>query len=893
MANFNVESLGTDFLADKAGDNWQEVYDSISKGLMPKSTELTREEVQEANIVTDWIFQERRNAEQRAKRSSGRIRLRRLNRSEYLNCLRDLFHISEDVLRAHEAEVKEDSTFAGFDRLSESLFIDDTLWNNYYDVSSKMWDRDLFGPKPNTTKIRAYARDITWGKDHTLDSARFDYRLLLPEDGRSLGAPPFPVTLPTGASVFIQRDGGIEYLTGGTRTNNSMATPLIGRHPFGRPWSAGGGAWSDDIYAFLGKLLRDEKSEPGRYRFKLRAGAFKGRGEHAVHDVVVTYQFGHVGSQDMASCVIDAPLDRPREYAFEMTLHPPKGKGVATNTFTWNGTPFPEPNKKGHAGLILINPELSRFKKDATTSAKALHAEFNKAKASGDKARIAHADETLTNEYERVRADARELVQTLAQAKKPLYVYNPEINIQDIPRLWIEWWEVEGPIVEWPSRGRKRLFFDGDGEKRAIDSQYIRDIFSRFLPRAYRRPVTPAEVDTIVSWVAKVQKENNLSGLEAVKAGVKAVLCSPDFLFLCEYGGDSDGSRLLNDYELASRLSFFLWSSMPDDELFRLAADNRLHEPDVLKEQVQRMLRDAKAAAFTTNFTGQWLRVRDFGKTITDVSQYKSYTYELKRASRQEPYEFFKEILEKNLSILTFVDSDFVMINETLAKHYGIEGVTGDHFRKVKIEPRHHRGGGLGMAGVLTYLTDGIRTLPVRRAAFVLDALWNDPPKPPPPDAGELPRLKGNETVRQRLQKHKEVMMCASCHARIDPLGMALENYDAIGAWRDRQTGEWMKGDSSAPLLDVSGVLPDKSRKESEWRRFANLQEFKKALLDEKDRFIHGFTEKMLTYALSRPISRTMDRELIENIIHTASRDNYGLQSLVQAIVASEAFRRK
>jgi hypothetical protein len=405
------------------------------------------------------------------------------------------------------------------------------------------------------------------------------------------------------------------------------------------------------------------------------------------------------------------------------------------------------------------------------------------------------------------------------------------------------------------------LFFDG--ELRAINENYIREIFARFLPRAYRRPVEAAEADTIVQWVLQAQQRNHLSGSDAVKTGVRAMLCSPGFLLAAEPADESGRPRTLNDYELASRLSYFLWSSMPDEELFQLAANHRLHETAVLQAQVSRMIADPKAMQFVRNFAGQWLKIREFDKTKTDTGQYRSYTDALRKSSWQEPYEFFHEVLRGDLSVLYFVDSDFLVIDERLAKHYGIDGVAGDQFRKVAIRPAHHRGGVLGMAGVLTYLTDGLRTLPVRRAAYVLDTLWNDPPKPPPPGAGDLPTVNGkNLTVRQRLQQHRDSMMCASCHARIDPFGVALENFDAIGAWRERQNGEGLPGDERSPPLDVSGELPSGGRN-SPGRKFQTLAEYKAALLAEKDRFLHGFTEKMLTYALCRPISRTADRATI------------------------------
>src|SRR6185436_5075073 len=322
---------------------------------------------------------------------------------------------------------------------------------------------------------------------------------------------------------------------------------------------------------------------------------------------------------------------------------------------------------------------------------------------------------------------------------------------------------------------------------------------------------------------------------------------------------------------------------MPDAELAELAADRRLQEPKTLQAQVRRMIADPRAVGFVQNFTGQWLKVREFSSVTTDRNRYKDYDDDLRDSSGREPDEFFKEVLRQDLSILNFLDSDFVVINSRLATHYGIEGVTGAGFRRVALRPEHRRGGVLGVAGVLTFLTDGLRTLPVRRGAYVLDTLWNSPPPPPPPNVGDLPPVGKVKTVRDRLELHRQSDSCASCHAKIDPFGIALENYDAIGAWRDRHNGE-RRDEKNPPVLDVSGVLPS-------GREFKTVQEFKQALLAEKERFIRGFVEKVLSYALGRPVGAT-DRGTIDDILKAVGPE-HRMQSLIQAVVASPPFQMK
>jgi Protein of unknown function (DUF1595)/Protein of unknown function (DUF1587)/Protein of unknown function (DUF1592) len=561
LANFNVETLGTDFLADKTGDNWQEIYANLSNGAMPKRKKLSPREIEEANVVTDWIDQERRRAEQRGKVAPGRVEMRRLNRSEYLNCLRDLFSIEEEKVLAHAEELQQDSTFAGFDKIGASLYIDDALWNNYYELSAKLWDQYLFGPRPKTQRVIAYARDIKYGKNNR---DTFEYNCWENFTGRredaAIDRKAF-ITVPTGATVYRMRNGGIEYLTAGP----GYASTRIGSHTSSRLHDAGGGSWSDGVHKFLSDLMQNKESQPGLYRFKIRAGAFAGRGKHAVDAVKLTYEFGNVGSQDMHSVTIDAPLDQPRDYEWTMYLHPPKVAGARLNTLTWNGTPFIS-KFPSLSGVVLIDPEIEKLRREILQSISQLTREKEKARLNGDQAKVRELENKLIQENVRRFEEYKKLIQSFADAKRPVQIYNPEIPLDDIPRLWIESWEVEGPIVEWPPQGRKKLFFDGDGDARPLEPKYIREIFARFLPRAYRRPVEAAEVDAVVSWVLKAREEGKLSGLEAVKKGVKAVLCSPDFLFLREPNADAGKSRLLNDYELASRLSFFLWSSMPDDE---------------------------------------------------------------------------------------------------------------------------------------------------------------------------------------------------------------------------------------------------------------------------------------------------------------------------------------
>ena len=887
-AGFRIDTLGTDFLADKAADHWKEIYDNVGLGKMPPKDEARPKE-SDVTAVMDWIDREIRNAERRARNSSGRTR--RLNRTEYFNTLRDLFYLDENYVRSLADELPPDGKVDGFDRVGASLHIDQAQLAKYLELADRVLSEQILMPQPKpTVPIKDFTKEMQWRKE--TDGGKLT--VLNPTEafgGMFLGPNGWTkslATLATGAKVYEMKNGGIEYLAGG------RATPLGGHgHWANSGAGAGGGLWGSRVYQFLAKSTQE-----GKYRMKIRAGAFAGKGQYALEHVKVQFEFGKNGDTahyDRASVVVDAPLDQPQDFVMDVYLHPRPEIAVTNRVnFFWNGVASGSQASIGgkivQTGLVVRAPDLFKFEEECVREHERIaYVEGKKGTSQQKINELLKAQITeATEKYDRLVAD-------YVGAANPVFFYNPDFDLAAIPRLFIESCEVEGPIVEWPSRGRQALFVAG--EERPVDAGYIREIFAHFLPRAYRRAVAPQDVDHWVAWVLKAQADFKLSGVDAVKEGLKAVLCSPGFLLLEESpgeeatGDDSTGEKNkpqpLTDYELASRLSYFLWSTMPDEELFQLAAGKKLHEPKTLEAEVQRMLADPKGMGLVDNFAGQWLQVRDFGKTVTDRYHYQSYTDELQKSAWQEPYEFFQEVLRGDLSIINFLDSNFVVINKQLADHYGMTGVKeSDGFKKLAITPEQHRGGVLGMAGVLTYLTDGFRTLPVRRAAYVMDTLWNEPAKPPPPNVGDLPAVKGkNLTVRQRLEQHRGSAACASCHARLDPFGIALENYDAIGKWRERQNGEGFKGDDKSPALDVSGVLPG-------GRAFHDLPEFKQALLAEKDRFVRGFTKKMLTYALGRSVGAT-DRETVDAIVQKLERDEYRIQSLLQAVVASEPFRMK
>jgi hypothetical protein len=407
-----------------------------------------------------------------------------------------------------------------------------------------------------------------------------------------------------------------------------------------------------------------------------------------------------------------------------------------------------------------------------------------------------------------------------------------------------------------------------------------RQILANFAARAYRRQVRDDEVNRLMK-LFDLAKEQGDSFDKSIGIALQAALVSPHFLFRVEKDRTPDrpdGSYPLNDWEIASRLSYFLWSSMPDEELFRLAEHGKLTDPAVRAGQVKRMLRDPKAFALVENFGGQWLNLRNLQTAQPARYEYSTWDESLRTAMRRETELFFNAVMTEDRSVLEFLDADYTFLNERLARHYGISGVKGDEFRKVKLTDPN-RGGVLTQASVLTITSNPTRTSPVKRGKWILENILGTPPPAPPPDVPDLKEGRDvalTGSLRQRMEQHRANPSCATCHERMDPLGFGLENFDGIGGWR-KVDGKF--------TIDASGVLPDGSK-------FSGPAELKKILLAKNDAFRRCLSEKMLTYALGRGVDAG-DRATVERIAAAVKRDGNRFGQLVLEIVNSDAFLRR
>jgi hypothetical protein len=480
------------------------------------------------------------------------------------------------------------------------------------------------------------------------------------------------------------------------------------------------------------------------------------------------------------------------------------------------------------------------------------------------------------------------------------------------PGVVVQWIEVEGPILEsWPPPRVAKIFgntplkeipknkqLDVNGTRRAYElapadaKADVKRLIEKFATRAFRRPLETGEADSFVK-LATDALDAGRNFEDAMRVGLRGVLVAPQFLLFAEKPGK------LDDYALATRLAYFLWSAPPDDELLLLAAAKKLAQPGMLRAQTERMLSSPKAQGFTRNFLGQWLDVRNIDATRPDISLYPEYDESLKLSMVAETEAFFNEVLQKNLSVSNFINSDFVMINRRLAEAYNIPNVVGQEIQKVALPADSVRGGVLTQAAVLKVTANGTITSPVLRGVWVLKRLFGITLPPPPPNVGTIePDTRDATTIREQLAKHSTLKSCAGCHAKIDPPGFALESFDVIGGWRERYRSV-RGGDPEpkkllgrniwqyklGPAVDATGELPD-------GRKFADVREFKRLIMEQQDQVAEAIIGKLLTYGTGAGV-QFADRWVVEDVLKKAKAQNLGLRTIVHEVVQSSVFGSK
>ena len=434
-----------------------------------------------------------------------------------------------------------------------------------------------------------------------------------------------------------------------------------------------------------------------------------------------------------------------------------------------------------------------------------------------------------------------------------------------------------GPLKVAPSTLPSGVFI-ARPSRTVPESACAEQIIRRFATRAFRRPLKEAEFAGLLKLYSNARKDVPFE--TAISVPLKAILVSPHFLFRVETrpAEAQAAGWMLNDYEFATRLSYFLWSTMPDEELFA-AAQHGFKSPATREEEIKRMLKDPRSSQLVENFAGQWLELRNLEDIYKDGKLYPAYNNNLKEAMRDEALLFFTSIMREDRNIMTLVDADYTFVNERLAEVYGLKGIKGDDLRRVTLDPKMPRGGVITMGSTLSLTANPARTSPVKRGKWVLDQILGVPPPPPPPEVPALPENKKEvkaATVRERLEKHRADPACAACHNRMDGIGFALENFDPIGRWRD--------ADGKSPI-DASGTLPGAAP-------FNGAKELKALILKKRDMVVRNFVQKLLTYALGRGIKQ-YDRPAVNEIMRNSEQNNFRFSSVIAGIVNSDAFLKR
>jgi hypothetical protein len=819
----SLEALGDQVDSANARD-WLKALEQIERGTMPPADEDQPSPAERHSAVL--VLEAKLVAHAQSLPEQRPTVLRRLNRVEYRETIRDLLHLnlaSADPTR----EFPDDTRVHGFPSSGEKLVTSSFLLRQYLEAADDIVRRAIhFEPKPDVRQ---------WNLLPPFDRTTPGYMSSEKAYWEKAARQPQPY------QTLLERPGD---------------SPRGGYNPLddlreGLPVS---GWYRIRIRAEA--KFRDADLDPSKMRFPLGPADAWGLGEplrltlssatlegidpenNNVRSFVATHQ--QPGERHLATW--DVPDDQPTWLECRVWLdrgHFPR-------------LTFPN-------GIFAGNYRLSRY--------------FDE-----NKYTLLGKEQLARYEEDRKRGDGFNV---------PMWFESPRIRLYNI--------DVEGPLNEqWPPASHRAVFGEQPYRSEAADG-----VLRSFAERAWRRPVMADEVAPLVQ-ILRAAEQRGQTPEVAIQEGIKALLCSPEFLYR------EEKNEALNGYEIAVRLSYFLWSSMPDEGLMKRAAAGDLSRPEVRRAEAERLLADPRSDVFVDEFLNGWLALRKLGTMAPDVAKFQVYySDDLEPAMRTETRLFFRQLLHSNGSISQFLDSDYTFINRELAKLYGldpklveaergraVEGLrpedmvpaAGGHaaslgFARVRL-PDSRRGGLLGQASVLTLTANGVDTSPVIRGVWVLENILGAPPPPPPPNVPTIePDIRGATTVREQLQKHRESATCRSCHRQIDPPGFALESFNAIGQWR----GHYQKNSVATPV-DASGEFGGVE--------FKDVGGFKKELLKHQEQFARCLVEKLLIHALGRELEIT-DRPHIRKIVEAAAANNYRLRDLILLCSESELFQRK
>ncbi|MEZ5940317.1 MAG: DUF1592 domain-containing protein [Planctomycetaceae bacterium] len=793
QAEFRVdEQLPNEFLGLESKQHWGEVVNVLNSHEMPPEDEPQPKPENVAEVV-DWITQQMVRAE--LIRRDSTIVLRRLNRNEYRNTIRDLIGVNADV-----SGFPQDPPAGGFDNNGRALTVSPLLMELYLASARKILDEAIVeGAQPEALKWR-----------------------IQPDSGDS-------------DSNRVTYDGQRIIVNGG---KNEVKDGFKVMHHE---------SWDRNLNA------RDfQMPVEGEYIIRIRAG-------------------GIVPDRD---AVVESARLALEKRMLDQIEKNPKGEKYHREAFERDLEHFRT------APMYDYGPPRLKLIKNLGGQPEVV-AEFD-VPDSVDEPGIYEVRTRFTTEKAGVTI---QYAYSIPRELENFWMQSGDTFAR--PELWVDWFEIEGPVYDaWPPASHQEILISSETLNQN-EVGYVREVLQRFMRRAYRRPVTEAEVQAKVDlFTAHRDPEETLE--QAIKTPLIAVLCSPHFLYLSEPSAPQD-RRELTQFELASRLSYFLWSSMPDESLLQLAEQGKLDSPEVIHQQVERMLADPKSEQFVKNFAGQWLGLREVGANPPAADLYPKYDRHLETSIVGESEAFFAEVLRSNESAMNLVKSDFAVVNERLARYYGIPNVRGDEFRRVPLPEGVPRGGVVTQASVLTITSNGTRTSPVKRGTWILKNILGTDPGLPVANAGDIaPKVPGIDkaTVRQRLEIHRELPQCARCHSKIDPLGFSLENFNAAGEYRT-QEGFGYKGriGQNDPLIDASAVLPDGTD-------FVGVEGLQNALVEREELFLNCLAGKVFTYALGRELGIADQVQVQAAVKHMQEHDRT-VSSLIQFVATSELFRNR
>jgi hypothetical protein len=792
-AKLDLSNLNTDFKDPRVFAKWSEVVNVLNSKQMPPRG-MSQPSIIVSNSMIEAISNELAKAE--VEKRGKQVVLRRLNRAEYNNTIRDLCGVDLN----HAKAFPEDPPAGGFDNIGQALSLSPLQIELYYAAARDILDHAIVdGPKPATIKWHFEPEENKLGMDQ--------YRVA---QGGNRG--------------IILNDGANPTVNGFTVMHHD--------------------SWDKHVD------FRDFKFPvEGDYVIRFRA-------------------FSKIPTQrevvDSAQKLLKARLDRQMK-------DNPNGKKWHESAFQRDLNHF-QTNRMYDYGPARLNVS----KTIAGTPMPVRELDID-------------ADESAPKVFELVShfTDQQAGVNffysySIPKELENFWMQNNESFAR--PEVWIDWIEVEGPVHPvWPPRSHQMIMIDSPN-KRVNESAYARDVIANFMKRAYRRPVNRDEIEQKLKIYTRERTANTFN--ESIKMALTAILVSPNFLFLAEPDSESVG-RPLSDHEIANRLSYFLWSSMPDDQLTQLASTGKLKSQ--LSAQVDRMLKDPKSESFVKNFAGQWLGLRKVGANPPVENLYPQYDRHLETSMIAESEGFFREILQSDLDVRNLVKSQFVTINERLARYYGIHGVRGDTIRKVLVPKDVKRGGIVTQASILSVTSNGTRTSPVTRGTWILKTLLGNDPGLPVANVGEIAsKVPGIDkaTVRQRLKIHRENPSCARCHDKIDPLGLALENFNAAGEWRFRE-GHGYNGriEENDPVIDASAIMPDGTP-------IQGVEGLQNQILKQEDSFLNHFATQIATYAIGRELGFA-DQPKIKKCVSEMKDKKYTIRSLIHSLTTSDLFLKK